>query len=187
MGIQTRLKKALRAFGRAVLVSLLLLVTISCQRDILLHQAYPTVQSLGRDLMQAASANSDTDWQKVFISAQEFQDLIYPHLPEASGPGKIEAADYWAWIYLDILKSKKRLFQMLKGAEILSVETGEPKKILRQGRYRIWRDIPLKVKYRILEKDGHSSGERELASREILKAVIEANGQFKLWNSTFER
>lgn len=167
-------------WGLSALLSLLLLQY--CQREIFLENGYPSLPALSEALAQAAAANSEEGWQQVFISVTEFRNLIYPHLPEASGPGKIEADDYWGWTIPDVLKSKKKLFQTLKGAQILAVEAGEPQKILRQGKYKIWRDIPLKIKY----KSSSTDKEQYLESRQILKAVIEARGQFKLWNSAFE-
>lgn len=184
MKTKSGLKFTLRftIWGFSALLSLL--VIQYCQREIFLENGYPSVQALGESLAKAAAANSEEGWQQVFISGTEFRNLVYPHLPEASGPGKIEADDYWGWTYPDVLKSKKKLFQALKGVEILSVETGEPQKILRQGKYKILRDIPLKIRYKTAETDAK---EQYLESREILKAVIEARGRYKLWNSVFER
>ncbi|MCS6984273.1 MAG: hypothetical protein NZM25_03970 [Leptospiraceae bacterium] len=164
----------------AIFSSLALGIILSCRHEILLTNPYPSLKELSAALLEAAQENSLEKWQKLLISREEFREHIYPYLPEAKGPGKVSEEDYWEWVSIDTDKARKKLFALLKGREIISFEVKNPTKVLRQGRYKILRDIPLVVRLKT------ESGEESLESREILKAVIEARGGYKLWNSLFE-
>jgi hypothetical protein len=115
------------------------------------------------------------------LTFSEFHKSVYQQLPEAKD-GSISETDYWGWTLPDRQKAVRKLFMNHGGQKLLSVTVGEPTKVLRLDGLKIHRDIPLTAEW-LDEKTGKKN---ILSTRELLKAVVEIQGQYKLWNSNYE-
>jgi hypothetical protein len=165
-------------------IPVLILTFVSCGKKIpTLADAFNSVSALSEHHLHCIELNQIECLSNRLLSYKEFTDSVYASLPEGKDPvANISADVYWGWILPDRKKGLKKLFERFGGMKLVSYTLGEPKKIMKLDRINLQRDIPLQVEFfDMKEKKKHI-----LTSSEILKAVVEVNGQFKLWNLTYE-
>jgi hypothetical protein len=161
---------------------ILLLIFVACGKKLPpLVEPFGTVEELTAHHLRCIEANDAKCINTRLLSYAEFHNSVYASLPEAKD-GTVSENDYWGWTLADRQKAVRKLLMDFGGKKLLSFVTGEPTKVLRLEGVKILRDIPLTAEW-LDEKTGKKS---TLSTREILKAVVELNGQYKLWNSAYE-
>lgn len=161
---------------------ILLLIFVACGKKLPpLVEPFATVEELATHHLRCIEANDAKCINSRLLSYSEFHESVYQQLPEAKD-GTISEQDYWGWTLPDRQKAVRKLLMNYGGQKLAKVAVGEPVKILRLSGLKILRDIPVTAEW-LDEKTGKKN---VLVTREFLKAVIEINGQYKLWNLNYE-
>ncbi len=146
-----------------------------------LAEPFGSVQELAEHHLRCIEANDGQCLNTRLLTFSEFRNSVYQQLPEAKD-GSIAENDYWGWTLPDRQKGTKKLFERFGGLKLIKMTVGQPKKILKLDGIRIHRDLPLYAEF--LDKKENKTV--TLINSEILKAVVEVNGGFKLWNIAYE-
>lgn len=166
---------------KAVIITVCFLV--GCTKVAPLKADFDSIRSVVDFHTAQIAANDSTAFTSRLVTAREFHDSIYSHLPEAKdASGRIDENVYWGWLMPDRLKSTKKIFAAYGGLKLTKLEIGEAKKVIKSGSIRIHRDIPVYAEFQ--DKDG--KGIQKLNTTELFKAIVEVNGRFKLWNMNYE-
>lgn len=164
------------------LAILTLTAFVACgKKNIPLDQPFASIKNLAEHHLRCIEENSPQCLTGRLLTKQEFHNSVYQYLPEAKD-GTISESDYWGWTLPDRQKAFKKLFEQYGGMKLTKLTVGEPKKVLRLGGINVHRDIPLYAEF----FDTRENKTVTLISSDILKAVVEVNGEFKLWNTTYE-
>jgi hypothetical protein len=161
---------------------ILLLIFVACGKKLpALVEPFGTVEELTAHHLRCVEANDAKCINTRLLSYSEFHNSVYASLPEAKD-GTVSENDYWGWTLADRQKAVRKLLMNYGGQKLVKVTVGEPSKILRLSGLKILRDIPVTAEW-LDEKTGKKN---VLVTRELLKAVVELNGQYKLWNMNYE-
>jgi hypothetical protein len=161
---------------------ILLLIFVACGKKLPpLVEPFGTVEELTAHHLRCIEANDAKCINTRLLSYSEFHNSVYASLPEAKD-GTVSENDYWGWTLPDRQKAVRKLLMDFGGKKLVKVTVGEPSKILRLSGLKILRDIPVTAEW-LDEKTGKKN---VLVTRELLKAVVELNGQYKLWNLNYE-
>ncbi len=129
------------------------------------------------------AANDEKCFSSALLTRQEFRSSVYPYLPEAKEKGGgISEADYWAWTVPDRAKAVRAVFTRFGGARLVKVNIEKPRKIIDAGPIRILRDIPIFADF----ENPQTKTVHSMITTDLFKAVVEIQGKYKLWNSTYE-
>lgn len=163
---------------------LCILAFVSCGKKVApLHDPFTSLNALSEHHLHCIELNQIECLFGRLLSYKEFTTSVYASLPEGKDPvANISPDVYWGWILPDRKKGLKKLFERFGGMKLLNFTLGEPKKVMKLDGIRIHRDIPLTAEF----FDAKGNKKHTLASSEILKAVVEVNGEFKLWNTNYE-
>ncbi len=153
------------------------------KKNIPLNGAFDKVTALAEHQLRCLETNDVACFNRGLLTYQEFHDSVYQYLPEGKDKvANISEDVYWGWTLPDRKKAVKKLFEQFGGMKLVSFTVGTPKKILNLDSMKLHRDIPLDVEW----LDAKQNKKAFIHSTEILKAVVEVNGQYKLWNMTYE-
>ncbi len=167
---------------KRTLTIITLTVFMACgKKSIPLKNGYSSIEALAADHLNCIVANDAACLHSQLLSLAEFHNSVYPYLPEAKD-GSIAENDYWGWTLPDRQKAVKKLLERFGGSKFTSLRIGQPKKVLNLGPLKLHRDVPLYA----IWTDEKSKNTETLSTSEILKAVVEINGEYKLWNMTYE-
>ncbi len=159
-----------------------LIAFVACgKKNIPLVQPFASVNEMAEHHLRCIEANDAQCLNSRLLNFKEFHDSVYSHLPEAKD-GSIAENDYWGWTLPDRQKAFKKLIERFGGLKLVSFSVGEPKKVLKLDGIRLHRDIHLYAEF----FDAKENKKVTLASADVLKAVVEVNGDFKLWSTTYE-
>jgi len=163
---------------------ILFLAFVACGKKVKpLDHPFADIQGLCEHHLRCIEANNRPCFERSLLTYKEFHDSVYQELPEAKDKvGNISEDVYWAWTLPDRKKSMRKLFDQFGGMKLLETRIGEPKKIIRLENIRLHRDIPVYAVFYSAKENKNVT----LISSEIFKAVVEVNGQFKIWSSTYE-
>jgi hypothetical protein len=163
-------------------IILTLIILLACGKKLPpLNEPFGSIQELAQHHLRCVEANDEKCLNARLLGFAEFHNSVYAQLPEAKD-GSISETDYWGWTLLDRQKAVRKLLMNYGGQKLLSVTVGEPTKVLRLDGLKIHRDIRLTAEW-LDEKTGKKN---ILSTRELLKAVVEIQGKYKLWNSNYE-
>lgn len=151
------------------------------KKAIPLKNGFASIEVLAEHHLNCIATNDTACLNSQLLSFAEFHSSVYPYLPEAKD-GSIAENDYWGWTLPDRQKAVKKLFERFGGKRPTSLKVGQPKKVMQLGPLKLHRDIPLSVVW----TDEKSNKSETLSTSEILKAVVEIQGQYKLWNIMYE-
>jgi len=108
------------------------------------------------------------------LTQKEFHELIYPNLPEKG----ISEVDYWFMVAKDTQRGLSAAVDDFRGWHLLTI--GKPEKIKKYGALTVYMRTPV-----TFSENPDGSGKKK-TSEKIFTAIVEYNGLFRFWNSTYE-
>lgn len=160
----------------------LILLFVACGKKLPpLKDGFASLEELAEYHLRCIELGDQGCLEKRLLSFTEFRDSVYPVLPEAK-QNTVSLNDYWGWTLPDRQKAIKNYFSQFAGKKLLKFQLGDAKKVLKFGPLKIHRDVLIITDW--LEKDQKNM--QTYATRNLLKAVVELNGQFKIWNMVYD-
>ncbi len=165
-------------------IILLILAFVSCGKKVPpLNDPFESLKALTEHHLHCIELNQVECLSGRLLSYKEFTASIYASLPEGKDPvANISPDVYWGWILPDRKRGIKKLMERFGGMKLVNYTLGEPKRVMKLDGIKLHRDIPLFAEF----LDAKDNKKHQLSSSEILKAVVEVDGSFKLWNLTYE-
>lgn len=163
-------------------ILLLLTLFIACGKKLPpLKEGFASLDELAEYHLRCIETGDAECLEKRLLTFAEFRDSVYPVLPEAEQK-TVSLEDYWGWTFPDRRKAVKNYVSGFTGKRLAKFRVADAKKVLRYGRLKIHRDVLV-----IADWQDKTTGElNTIATRNLLKAVVELEGQFKIWNLVYD-
>lgn len=170
----------MRYYKIAIIVALL----VACGKKMRpLEKPFSSLPELAEYHLRCIETNDGACLNARLLTFTEFHRSVYSELPEAKDKiGNISEDVYWGWTLPDRKKAVKKLLENFGGKKLIGFTLGQPKKIMKLEGLRIHRDIPVTAEW----FDSKENQRIFMTTPDFLKAVVEIDGGYKIWNMTYE-
>jgi len=156
------------------LAFLVLFFSACSQKTEPLRFGYSSLESLTQHMASLLIQGREETFRELMLSDGEFKASVHPQLSK-NPKNNMPAQDYIFFVRTASEKGINNLFKEATLFKDASFSFGKPAKTEKWGDLIVHKNIPLIIK----------SGEQEFVSDKVFSAVVEKDGLFRLWSTTY--